>query len=207
MRARVTPKGTAVYPHLTKPDTKFDTAGVYHVNLKLDKNEEAVQKFLESLDAANEKAFEEKLEDLKPAQKKKAKKHEVYEDVYDDDESPTGEVLLKFKMKHTVSPKSGKTFTQNPKLVDAKGRVLRRDKLNIGGGSIIKVGFEPVPFFMAAQSLGGITLRLKGVQILELVEYGDNPFEEEEGYEAPESLQGEAAEPEPEEEVEDEEDF
>lgn len=32
----VTPKGLAVYPHLSKPDTKFNKDGVYTTKLKLE---------------------------------------------------------------------------------------------------------------------------------------------------------------------------
>ena len=37
----VTPKGELAYPHLSKPDTKFDKDGVYRTVLKTEYNDEA----------------------------------------------------------------------------------------------------------------------------------------------------------------------
>ena len=37
----VTPAGTAIYPHLTQPDTKFNAMGEYKVSLSLTEDEAA----------------------------------------------------------------------------------------------------------------------------------------------------------------------
>ena len=58
------------------------------------------------------------------------------------------------------------------------------DGTNVGNGSIVKVAYEPIPYMMASTKQVGVSLRLKGVQILELVEYGNGAsmFDEEDGY-------------------------
>jgi len=44
-----TPKGTAKYPWLFKPDTRFDEEGVYHMGLLLDPKDPEVATFLASI--------------------------------------------------------------------------------------------------------------------------------------------------------------
>ena len=97
-----------------------------------------------------------------------------------DDE--TGQICVKFNMKALIRKKNGEEFEQKPGIVDAKKKPI---KANVGGGSVIKVAFEPVPYYNAAAG-SGVSLRLKAVQVLDLVEYGggDYGFDEEEGYTA-----------------------
>jgi hypothetical protein len=55
----------------------------------------------------------------------------------------------------------------------------------IGNGSIVNVAFEPIPYVMASTKQVGVSLRMKGVQVVDLVEYGNSGnsmFDEEDGY-------------------------
>mgnify|MGYP004602787429 CR=1 FL=1 len=160
---------------MSKPDTKFNTDGLYHVNLLLDPEEDSTQKFVARLDEEYEKALEAIKEE------KKLKKLKEGSRPYSVDDE-TGKVRLKFNMKAIVRPKGKDEFEQKPGIVDAKKKPIN---VNIGGGSIIKVAFEPVPYYNAAAG-SGVSLRLKAVQVIELVEYagGDYGFDEEEGYES-----------------------
>ena len=71
---------------------------------------------------------------------------------------------------------------------DAKGKPLTGET-KVGGGSVIKVSYEVVPYYTAIAG-AGVSLRLKAVQIIELKAYsgGGNAesygFGEEEGFEA-----------------------
>jgi hypothetical protein len=50
------------------------------------------------------------------------------------------------------------------------------------------VAFEPIPYVMQATKRVGVSLRLKAVQVIDLVEYGNTAasvFDEEEGFIAP----------------------
>ena len=52
---------------------------------------------------------------------------------------------------------------------------------NIGSGSVLRLSVEPYTWTVPSMGFG-YTLRLKGVQVLELVEYGgDVSFEAEDG--------------------------
>ena len=55
----------------------------------------------------------------------------------------------------------------------------------VGNGSVIKVAVEPVTYVMASTKQVGVSLRLKAVQVIDLVESGasaESIFDEEDGY-------------------------
>lgn len=155
------PAGTAVYPYLNQPDTKFDAAGVYKTKLSMPIAD------AESLMAQLEDLHKQALADAKKANSgKRIKEAELPFLVNEED----GTVAFSLKLKAKVTPKNGKPFEQVVALFDAKGAPLSRS-VKIGGGSTIKCAFEAVPFF-AAQVGAGITLRLLAVQVLDLKTFG-----------------------------------
>ena len=176
----VSPKGIASYPYLTKPDTKFNPDGEYKVSL-----------IVSGGDASKAIAFltEQHKAAVAKAQKENAGKR-VKESELPFIENDDGTVTFKFKLKAKVTPKKGDQFEQKPALFDAKGKPLNGEP-KVGGGSVIKVSYEVVPYYTAIAG-AGVSLRLKAVQIIELKEYsggGDAEsygFCEEEGFEADE---------------------
>ena len=93
--------------------------------------------------------------------KKKVKKAPLPYEIKDED------VTLNFKMKaQGVRKSDGKSFTQEPHLLNAD--LSEFDKTQtIWGGSILKITFEPYAWNMPIGI--GCTLRLKAVQVLELI--------------------------------------
>lgn len=179
----VTPAGIAQYPYLTTPDTKFNPDGDYKVNLEIDPTE--ITTFLdEQLEASIAAAKKEN-----PG--KRIKEGDAPYSVNED----TGKVTLRFKLKAKVHPKNGESFDQSPALFDAKGKPLGKD-VKIGGGSKIKVSYEILPYYTAIAG-AGISLRLKAVQVIDLVEYSSGGsgesygFGKEDGYEATEETTNE----------------
>lgn len=174
----VTPKGTAQYPYLTKPDTKFNPDGEYKVSLEL--NAEDASEIMSFLD-------EQLVQSIAQAKKENpGKKIKEGDAPYNVDEN-TGKVTVRFKLKAKVTPKNGEPFEQKPALFDAKGQPLVGD-VKLGGGSKIKVSYEVLPYFTAIAG-AGISLRVRAVQVIELVEFssagaGAFGFGEEDGYEA-----------------------
>ena len=175
-----TPKGTAQYPYLTKPDTKFNPEGEYKVKLELD-----------AADAGELISFLDEQVELSVAAAKKdpknaGKKIKVGDAPYSVNEE-TGKASINFKLKAKVTTKSGETFEQRPAIFDAKGKPIT--DVNIGGGSKVKVAYEVVPFYTALVG-ASISLRMKAVQVIDLVEFSGGAsaegygFGEEEGYEA-----------------------
>ena len=81
-----------------------------------------------------------------------------------------------------INKRTNEKFTQRPQLLDAKKNPISSNT-SIWGGSIMKVAYQPVPYY--TPMLGaGITARLKAVQVISLVEGKDsNLFSKEDGYE------------------------
>jgi len=170
----VTPKGVLVYPHLNKADTKFDNAGVWRANLRLTADE--AQSLKKSIDEAMEANADE-------LTKQKGKKVKIANPPYNEDED--GNFVFTFKMKASGTRPNGEKWEQKPILYDAKGNVFQANGKTIWGGTKAKVAFQVSPYFVS--SIGaGVSLRLKAVQIIELVTGGDDAssygFTEEEGF-------------------------
>lgn len=182
----VTDVGVAIYPHLTKPDTKFNADGEYKVKLRL--NPDSMIRDVQGREVSDVQTF---LDDMmlkaveKARQENKGRIKEGDPPYTIDDE--TGDLLVNFKLKAVVRTKEGSTFSQKPALFDAKGKPITPE--SIWGGSKIKVSFEVVPYYTKIAG-AGVTLRLRAVQVLELVTGGSGGsaesfgFGEEEGYEA-----------------------
>jgi hypothetical protein len=141
----VSPVGTASWPWLNKPDVRFDADGIYHVKLVMTKEES------KKLDTV-----------IKPLMN--GGKHNPLKPEKDDQGNNTDNMVCQFKMKSVVKSRKG-DFTQVPILLDKEGQ---RIESTIGAGSKIKVAYQAVPF---DQGGGGVTLRLRKVRVLDLVEY------------------------------------
>lgn len=163
-----TPIGIASYPYLTRPDTKFDSDGEYRVGLILPASD------AKSLMKTINEAIKDSVEKAKKDNPQKAKKIQAakapYSEVTDEEGNETGEVQFNFKMKAKITPRNGgEPFEVRPALFDAKGKPLPKT-VKIGGGSKVKVCAELSPYFTDLVG-AGISLRLKAVQVIELVEY------------------------------------
>ena len=155
MAVLTSPKGRAIFPHLTEPDTKYKAEGEYHVKLECPKVE--CEGLIQSI--GNEIAVQIKSQhDLDP--NKEVTKKLPYE-VIDD------KVIFTFKLKASGKRKSdGKEFTQKPDLRSADMMRFPHDK-QIWGDSILRITFSPYAW---NQPIGiGCTLRIKTVQVIDLV--------------------------------------
>ena len=94
--------------------------------------------------------------------------------------------MFHFKLKASgVNGKTGETFTQKPVVVGPNKAPIPNN-IKISNGSTGKVAYEVAPY-LHGQSLG-LQLRLRMVQVLNLIEYVpnadvDDVFGVEEGYE------------------------
>jgi hypothetical protein len=158
--------GIAMYPWLTKPDTKFNAGGEYKLDLQMPR--EDAEALITKLEEIRDAAFVEAVAAAKPQDKKKITKAEVFHEVYDDNGDATGDIFLRFKMKAMVTPKGKEPFEQKPKGFDAGGKPWDEKKA-VYGGSTLKVNFEAVPYGPDTNKKVGLTLRLRAFQVLELV--------------------------------------
>tara|TARA_R110000764_G_scaffold65147_1_gene136645 strand:- start:1236 stop:1916 length:681 start_codon:yes stop_codon:yes gene_type:complete len=170
-----TPTGVALYPWLTKPDTKFNEEGEYKVNLVLSK--EDAQPLLKVINSV----FEENLKEEIKKQKKKDIKtaNPPYSEQFDDDGKPTGNLIFKFKSKAAYKPAI--FDAQNNPMVDPP----------VWGGSEIKVNAGLYPY--ASPLYGaGVSLKIRAVQVIRLVEGSEGAsrfgFDKTSGYDSKEGI-------------------
>jgi len=138
--------GEANFPHLNTPDTQFNSEGIYQVKLLVDK--EKAQEDIKIIDKVINDELK-KQNQLHPNKTDKFIRAPLpYKELED------GRIQFHFKTKF------------KPKIVDHNLDDL--DK-NIWGGSIIRVNYKPVGYYVASTGLG-CTLRLVAVQVKKLVE-------------------------------------
>jgi len=170
---QVSVSGEAIYPHLQKPDVRFSELGEYKVTLKVSKQD--ATNMVKQIDQAIVDSLAKAEKETKGKKVKEAPKPYTEESNF---------VFFKFKMKASgVNRKTQEKFSQRPTLLDAKKNPISADT-SIWGGSIMKVAYQPMPYF--TPMLGaGISLRLKAVQVTKLVQgkSDNNIFKEEDGFE------------------------
>ena len=178
-------QGTAMWAKVFEPDTKFNPQGDYSINLQMPVADSV--KMSEQLESLVQVKFNEAVE-KDPRLKNTLTTQPVCQPVYDRDTGDdTGNVEFKFKLKAKVQKKDGTYYEQQPAVVDAKRTPMTKETL-IGNGSKVKVAFEPIAYMMPATKKVGVSLRLKAVQVIDLVEYGNSAtsvFDEEDGFVAP----------------------
>jgi len=182
------PAGEAVYPWLTKADTRHDAKGVFKTDLSLPfelaqdfiaKLEKTRNDFIQTLPVNKQKSMTPV-----PVYREEFTRPDIPEGATDEEKQaiwdawegePTGNVLFRFKMKARVEPKEGEAFDQKPTIVSADTGEKIDDA--VYGGSILKVKGQIVPYTAPASNTVGVTLRMKAVQVIELVSGGgDSSF-------------------------------
>lgn len=196
-----TEKGVAVFPKLNTPDeykgkttynTKLNLPGSLKFFVKGSKKWEDARPLVEELIEAEYETQRAKLEEIIANSKgdKKAKaekklselsKDNPFRDVYDDDDERTGEVQITAKMNafylKKVKDKDGneveKKVPLTPSFFDAKGREIKPGKVpEIWSGSVLKLSFDLNPYYVDSTNSVGVSFRLAGVQIIDLVTRG-----------------------------------
>jgi len=173
-------KGTASWAKVFEPDTKFNPEGVYSINVSIPEADAA--HVCEQLDSLLTD-YSTKVVKEKPQLKATLSTRTPYETEYDDDGNETGNVLFKAKMKASGTTKEGRTWQRKPVVVDSKLTPLTKSTL-IGNGSSVIVAVEPSPYYMPSNKQAGVSLRMVGVQVTNLVEYqgANSIFDEEDGF-------------------------
>ena len=187
---KTTPRGLAKWPFLSTPDTRFKDEGEYKVNLCVPEKE--ASKMMTFIKKMVDAEYANSLKGLKPALKKKLKKHYPFGPEYDKDDNETGNIEFLFRSNASYKNKKGDIVEMSPALFDAFGNPITK-KINVGNGSEIKINFTPsaytMPPSMKKEGMSGVKLYLNGVQIIKLVEFGGASAEsmgfeaEEDGFE------------------------
>lgn len=207
------PLGIASFPYLQRPDNAVWNNGVkvgedpskgkYKVTLILDKDDPKAQAFIEDLKVRYEAAVKAELERLTKIAKEDGKKVEVKFDKFFDNDGKFKRAkypfstykedetkwALNFSMNSQYKNKSGEIVKLFPGLWTADLKKWPASKV-IGGGSKIKVSFNPNPYAMAGTG-AGLSLQLVAVQVIKCESFGERTaaqagFKAEEG-ESPDS--------------------
>jgi hypothetical protein len=162
----IVPRGVAVWPSLQKPDEKFNK---YKTGVRVQANAKGVPEFIGACDNF--------LADWMESEGIKAKKGRVlvvsppYEILTDDDDNPTGEVLIKCaRTAIHINKVTGEKYDFKPIIEDSKGNLVTK-QLNIGNGSVLQVGAEARTYLMEEKTgdVAGFSLRPKRVRLFSLV--------------------------------------
>lgn len=194
-----TPTGTAMWPKLDKPDTKFNAAGEYKVKITWRPDDDGyneAERIIADLDTFCETCCsqydEEQLEEFNKKQKKNPKKGakppepgKRQDKGWGRDSDDDGDfIYINFKMRASYE-KDGETKYMRPSVFNAKN-VLLKNVPAIGNGSLMKVAGK-ADFYATPQGIG-LTMRLEGVKLIKIESYNGRDASsfgfggEEEGY-------------------------
>jgi hypothetical protein len=195
----ITPKGVAVYPKLNKPD-EYKGKVFYACKLRMNTDNADVKEFVAKVQEQHAAGLEATREELtaKAAEEKDAKKKRKIADALgalelgpmpvkpvtleDGTDSPNL-VEVAFKMPATTK-RDGVEMQQRPDLFDSTGKnKVNPAKVQVWGGSELKVAGFFYPYYAAATNGAGVSLRMSAVQIIKLVSSSnrDPGFGAEEG--------------------------
>ena len=172
-----TVKGEAHWAKVIIPDKEYQT---FNIELLLEKSKQ------EEFKAMIMSEIDKKVEMHTEGKKKPKVEHYPWRVVEDADGMQNGDIRFKFNMKKSFVTRDGETVEQHPQVFDSKGILITDKSFRIGNGSVVKVAYFVSPYFNKGKA--GVSLRLKAVQVIELVHYGVNSdpkafgFAEEEGF-------------------------
>ena len=170
-----TVKGQAYWAKVMVPDKEYQT---FNIEILLDKSKQ------EEFKALIQSEIDKKVEMHTEGKKKPKVEHFTWRIVEDAEGMEIGEIRFKFNMKKSFVTRDGETVEQHPQVFDAKGNLITDKSFRIGNGSVVKVAYFMAPYLNKGKA--GVSLRLKAVQVIDLVHYGVNSdpkafgFEEEE---------------------------
>lgn len=178
-----------------EPSTKFNKDGVYSTNALISKEEG--EKIAEKIKEIRKKQHKEygkgtKITDYEACIPYVIEEKDDDGEVINSTPDKEGRYILKIKAKAYI--KDGKP-TNKIAVFDSKGKPI--SKASIGNGTIAKLCLILEGYSVAGKT--AVSVKLKAVQILELVEFQGGTadsygFEEEDGFEYDEASEDEAAE-------------
>lgn len=186
------PKGAFKWPKLTAVDygTKEypNPEGSYNVRLVVDNavaavfEAELMEAYKEAAALASVEFSELKIETRKKLEKINGKgglaMNPLSAELFDKDtEEATGETEFRFKMKASGVRKDGSRWNRKPGIFDAKGATFPKG-IDIWGGTVGKIAFKAEPYFVPANGMVGLTLKIQAVQVLDLVSAGSRTASE-----------------------------
>jgi len=178
---KLTDRVVAYYPHLNKPDDRYNPDKPEYKISIIYENEEAASSMLELIKEAQAQAIEAAVTQAADEAKKRGKKFNEerfranlklaqlpIKEELDEDGDPTGRIIVgPFKMRAKGTTKDGREWERQCPVFDGAGKPIDTEKVSIWGGSIVNVCFYIDTFYTAGLG-AGVSLKLEAVQVLEL---------------------------------------
>ena len=159
-RTGTTPIGTFMFPHLLETEQFQGTdTGRFAVSFLPD-NDTDKQNLLTIIGDEWQKFVESE----------EGKKHTYKYDYNNGITSYKDDEYFKFKMQKDIQTKKG-TWTRRVPIFDASNKEISAELTSIGSGTRGRIAYELMPYYVSNKNYG-ISLRLTGVQIVELKEHG-----------------------------------
>ncbi len=162
----------AIYPHVNKPDDKFNKVNPpYHVTGEGDVADAGVLPLKERIDAAVDAAFEAFFEtgqgkSIPKPKRKDWGKYYPYEEVCDDEGNPTGKIRFDFKQNSVIKTADGEK-TVEIGLYDANGDEMDPAKDFVRNGATVRVRFAIRAITLKTNEKVGVKLDFSMVQVKE----------------------------------------
>ena len=172
----ISPIGTAKFPYLVIPDTKFDDRGTFKVDLIITEQE---AKEIEQTATAMAKEFKKVDLEGNPSRKKWGLHLPLLPDV-DQDGEDTGNMVARFKQLATIRTRDGREIKKSILLFDSTGN--RISGINPYSGTSLAVAYIMSAYVNPTGRTYGVTFRLVAAQIIELVEGGNKMSAESLGF-------------------------
>jgi hypothetical protein len=178
---QLTGRVVAHYPHLNKPDDRYNPdKPEYKVSI-IYENEEAASDMIEVIKTAQGQAVEDAVNQAREEAKKKGKKFNEerfrsslklanlpIKEELDEDDDPTGRIIIgPFKMRARGVTKDGREWERECPVFDGAGKPVDLEAVSIWGGSILNICYFIDTYYTAALG-AGVSLKLEAVQVLEL---------------------------------------
>lgn len=165
------PEGIASWPSLDSPNTNFDDDGVYCCDVVLDPDDPALKAFDRQLSEFGDKWWAQLIEEGAGVSDD-TRFHLPIKAQKDKDKKPTGKMLVKAKMKAKLRLSEGEpSVDQRPLIVGPDARPMEPVP-RIAGGSTVRVGADAKCTYMEGTDDFYVSLVLRSVQVIDLVEYG-----------------------------------
>ena len=183
------PKGKALWCKFKEPDTKFNAKGEYSTDLVLDPRDPTVKAYVAKLVEIVDIAYNETCETVGQPKAREVRKASVYKEEYDQNGEPTGNIIIKYKLKD-IADRKERGDTTEIVVVDAKKNTLGKDAPLVGNGSVVRLISYANPYYMASTKTVGISHIWSKMQLIDLVEFsgGGDGFDDEDGFEADQTI-------------------
>lgn len=159
-------RGTAIWPHLNTPDTKYKDAGEFHTKLRITADQ--AQPLIDAYTVLQE-AEMAAVQEAKKGKRAKAADLPIQPEYDNQTGEATGYYTLRVAMKASgVNNKTGKSWQRQLPIFDSQGKPAADF---IKSGSEIVVAFYPAPWSNPKAECG-VKLYLVGVQIINLAGSG-----------------------------------